>query len=47
VDSLSGRSARHALLYIFEAHDQDLRRQRLNMLRAALGVMSLGEDKDQ
>lgn len=36
VESLSDRAARHALLYVLEAHDPEVRRQRLDILRASL-----------
>ena len=37
-ERLSLRDARHALLYILEARDPELRSERLSMLRAALQV---------
>lgn len=41
--SLSDRAARHALLYILEARDLEVRRQRLDVLKAALRT----EDREE
>jgi hypothetical protein len=36
--SLSDRAVRHALLYILEAHDPEVRRERLEILKATLTI---------
>jgi hypothetical protein len=45
--SLSDRAARHALLYIIEARDPEVRRQRLEVLNTALTTEAFLERSEQ